>query len=203
MLDELAREATEVERVAYLDGVLYASEGVKEIGVVTTLTIPDAYLSPGRFEVCAEAMSQAGKHLRADRLVRLVQVHTHPGEWVGHSRWDDAHAFSQLPGALSVVLPCHAHSRPGLEEAGVHLRTERGWLQLTEDEIDRYLRVIPAFRDFRSYELLDTAQGQMGIVPIQEDRDGEEEVERHGTDLKPARKRPWWAFITFWKRWPD
>src|SRR5438105_998999 len=98
LLDEFAVEARQVEQVGYFDGVPFDVGGV-----VTTVTIPDADLRPRFFDVSPSAMSQAGKHFRAFRLVRLAQVHTHPEAWTGHSPHDDQRAYSQLEGALSIV----------------------------------------------------------------------------------------------------
>jgi hypothetical protein len=100
--------------VCYFDGIRLGDDGV-----VLTLTIPNAKLFPDHFEVSPDAMSQAGKHLRRFQMKRLLQVHTHPSDWVGHSAWDDAKAYSQMAGALSVVLPSHARARPKLEQSGV------------------------------------------------------------------------------------
>ena len=116
MLDEFSKDTRQVEQVCYFDGVV-----VDTSGVVTTLTFPRADNHAGRFNVSAEAMSEAGKHLRQYRLRRLAQVHTHPTEWTGHSPWDDELAYSQMPGAISIVLPQFGRSRPSLQDAGCHL----------------------------------------------------------------------------------
>jgi hypothetical protein len=144
MLAEFSQELRRVEQVCYLDGVV-CSHGE----IVTTLTIPNAALHPGRFDVSPECMSQAGKHLRAHRLRRIAQVHTHPDAWVGHSPWDDQRAYSQQPGAVSVVLPHYARAHPRLEDAGVHLRTAAGWAQLHPAIVSQHVRIIPSFFDFR------------------------------------------------------
>lgn len=145
MYELLAQTPGNVERVAFLDGVSF-----KTGGVVTTVTIPDAVLSCGGYEVSPEAMSQAGKHLRRWRMVRLAQVHTHPGEWVGHSPKDSASAYSQMPGAISIVVPRHGAARPRLCESGVHLRDHLAWRQLGSDEIASYIQVLPTIFDFRT-----------------------------------------------------
>lgn len=58
--------------------------------MVTTLTFPDAECSRENYSISSLAMSQAGQHLLKLELVRLAQVHTHPGRWIDHSPWDDA-----------------------------------------------------------------------------------------------------------------
>lgn len=169
MLDAFANERRPVEQVCYLDGVVDANGD----GVVTTLTIPAAHLHPQRFEVTPEAMSQAGKHFRADRLRRLAQVHTHPAEWTGHSPWDDQKAYSQLPGAVSIVLPHFARRHPALTEAGIHLRMPNGWRQLAAIEVNQHMRVVPSLLDFRT-----NMRNTHGNDARQSNR-----VERHEGDL--------------------
>ncbi len=168
MLAELAKEKRRVEQVCYFDGVV-----LEEGGVVTTMTIPRAKLEAGRFHVAPDAMSEAGKHLRALRFRRLAQVHTHPTEWTGHSPWDNEWAYSQLPGAISIVLPHFARRQPRLEQAGVHLRLDAGWRQLSPQEVSQHIRLIPGILDFRRTN--------------------------ESARIQPARKRSWRSVFTFWK----
>lgn len=145
LLDEFARTVPGVERVAYLDGIR-----TDEIGVVTMLTIPDADLYPGYFDVSAEAMSQAGTHLRHHELARLVQVHTHGLGGCHHSPRDDAMAYSQREGATSIVLPLHAARRPTPLDGVVHQRDEEHWRALDPGHAAEAVRIIPSILDFRS-----------------------------------------------------
>lgn len=188
MLDAFAQETRDVERVAYLDGVLVGSKNGVETGVVTTLTFPNADLYPGYFSVTPEAMSEAGEHLHEHNLCRLAQVHTHPGSWTGHSEWDDRRAYSQWPGAISIVLPSHARFRPQLKDAGVHLRTEDAWQEVAPDHVSQYLQIVSATLDFRRK---DPSNTQPNIDTNLESKDGEH--------IEPTRKRPWWKAFTFWK----
>ena len=169
MLEEFMKEKRRVEQVCYLDGVLFGDDGA-----VTTMTVPSAVLESGRFHVTPEAMSEAGKHLRRYKLRRLAQVHTHPTHWVGHSRWDDEWAYSQLPGALSIVLPQFARSRPPLEQSGVHLRSTAGWRQLSPEEIPLHVRLVPGLLDFRRVH--------------------------EPARVEPPRGRSWKSLLAFWRR---
>lgn len=169
MLKELARERPGVERVAYLDGVrLGTADSASEDGlelvhetpaVVTTVTIPDAVLHPGWFRVPAESMRAAGKHLRDLRLMRLAQVHTHGGSWVGHSGTDDDDSYSQRVGAVSIVLPQHANDQQQLDGAGIHVRDRDAWRQLAQAEVARAIQFIPELIDLREDTCLDWATG--------------------------------------------
>jgi hypothetical protein len=171
MLDEFEGETREVEQVAYIDGVVF-EDGLQTRAVATTLTIPDAMLEAGRFDVSADGMSEAGRHFRRYQMQRLAQVHTHPTDWVGHSQWDDQRAYSQAVGALSIVLPDFARHRPSFEDAGVHLRAQRGWRQLSEDEKAKRIRVVPGYLDFRHHE------------------------PKH---IVTPRRRRWWSPLAFWR----
>jgi hypothetical protein len=137
-----------VERVVFLDGVA-AGDSPLDGGVVTTVTLPQADESEGHWHVNANEMSRAGGHLRVYGLTRLCQVHSHPGPWTGHSSADDELAFSQAPGAISIVLPAHGLTCPGLGDAGVHRREDRSWRQLEHDEVARYVKVVPSVLDLR------------------------------------------------------
>jgi hypothetical protein len=147
LLDEFARVPPTVERVAFLDGV---REG--DVAFVTTITIPDADLHPGFYDVSAEAMSQAGRHLREHGLARIAQVHTHGGSGCRHSGRDDDKAYSQRVGSVSIVLPHHAARRPGPTEGLVHVRFPDGWVPITPAETVTSIRIIPSLLDFRSPE---------------------------------------------------
>lgn len=143
MLDAFAALPPGVERVAYLDGVGSMGEGV-----VTTVTIPAAELHPGWYDVSAEAISEAGRHLRGHDLTRLAQVHTHGGAGCRHSSRDDQMAYTQRPGALSVVLPHHATRRPSLLDGTVHLCGEAGWAALDSAAAAARVRTVPANLNF-------------------------------------------------------
>lgn len=151
LLDAFATATPGHERVAYLDGVRYRGPDGLVHGVAMTVTVPDAITTPGNYTVSAKAMAQAGEHLHVLGMVRLAQVHTHGDDWVGHSCRDDRRAYSQLDGALSLVLPRHATHHPAPTEAGVHLREPTGWRQVTDEEADSLLRLVPSIIDHRSH----------------------------------------------------
>jgi hypothetical protein len=137
------------ERVAFFDGIA-AGPTPADGGVVTTVTFPRARETEGDWEVKAVDMSAAGRHLRPYDLVRLAQIHTHPATGTGHSEPDDKRAFSQQPGTISIVLPGHALTYPGLGDAGVHLRERRGWRELDHREVATYVRLVPSVIDRRA-----------------------------------------------------
>src|SRR6187551_925086 len=135
MLDVFASRPSKIERVGYLDGVRGDTKRV-----VTTVTIPDAVLGSGHYHVGVDAAHQAGQALRRHGLVRLAQVHTHPGRRVDHSETDDRYAYSQVSGSISIVLPEHGRTRPAPADAGVHVREPHGWRQLSSAEADQLIQ---------------------------------------------------------------
>lgn len=145
LLDEFARIVLPVERVAYLDGLRFGA-----YGVVTTVTIPDADLHPGYYDVSAAAMSQAGQHFREHGLARLAQVHTHGGPGCKHSLRDDSAAYSQVNGSVSIVLPDHADTRPLPTDGAVHIRRQNGWVLLGPLDANAAVCLVPSLLDYRS-----------------------------------------------------
>lgn len=148
MIERFATVTGLHECVAFLDGVGLGPEP-QHGGVVTTVTLPDSDRQPGGWRVEAGRMSAAGQHLRAYRLVRLAQVHAHSGPWTRHSEIDDRLAYSQQLGTVSIVLPTHALTHPGLGDAGIHLREREGWRQLHAQEVGRHVKVVPSVLDHR------------------------------------------------------
>jgi hypothetical protein len=153
VLDLFAQHKPEVERVAYVDGFPIDERGYPDVSgddqvyVAATVVVPDALLRPQNYVVPAEAVSQAGRHLRTERMTRVAQIHSHGDDWVEHSHTDDDRAYSQRPGALSIVVPFHGKSRPDINECGVHLRTETGWERVPPESV---VKIIPSVLDHRS-----------------------------------------------------
>jgi hypothetical protein len=170
VLAELARHRPHVERVAYLDGYVIDDTGYPDIApgsrnaIVTAIVLPRAELTAGNYHVPASAMSQAGHHLRLQRMTRLAQLHTHGNDWVGHSPVDDACAYSQQPGAISIVLPYHGNGAPQLHDCGVHVRQLNGWKRLADSAINDHVRIVPTIYDHRDPQCLTTTiQPRIGI----------------------------------------
>lgn len=152
-LELFAAHEPGVERVAYLDGFRIDEAGYPDaaadahVFVATTLVVPDAVLSPRNYVVPAAAVSNSGRHLRVERMTRVAQVHSHGNDWLEHSPTDDDRAYSQRPGAVSIVVPFHGTTRPAVGECGVHLRTETEWQRVSPDSV---IKVIPSVLDHRS-----------------------------------------------------
>ena len=62
----------------------------------------------GHYDVDSGWLNRLFVDLVDRRRSIVAQVHTHPGDWVGHSWIDDAFPIVPMPGLLSVVVPDHA-----------------------------------------------------------------------------------------------
>jgi hypothetical protein len=159
VLDLFAQHDPGVERVAYLDGFRVEETGYPgvsledQVYVAVTVVVPDAVLRPQNYFVPTDAVSAAGRHLRAERMTRVAQVHSHGDDWVEHSPTDDDRAYSQRPGAVSIVVPFHGTTRPGVAACGVHLRTGVGWRRIRPESV---IKIIPSVVDHRSKKCVTT-----------------------------------------------
>jgi hypothetical protein len=117
--------------------------------IATTVVVPRQRVGPGAFEVPHDATRMMADALAADRLVNLAQLHSHPGDWVGHSGWDDQRAYSSRDGALSVVWPDYARALPAFDAWGVHESCGRRWVRLSTEDARARIIVLPGMSDLR------------------------------------------------------
>lgn len=117
--------------------------GRTSLQVATTVINPPQKVSGGHFEIPHSGTRAMGAALLSHGLVNIAQIHTHPGDWVGHSSWDDSHAYSSREHALSIVLPHYGAGMPRLEEWGVHERLDGQWKQLSASATRDRLLIVP------------------------------------------------------------
>ncbi len=147
-LDAFAEAWGSLAPVAYLDGVVGGRRPV-EGGVVTTVTFPRAQ-GGARGSVTAADTTLAELHLDPYELARLAQVHTQRPTGAEPPQADgEARAFSPQLGTVSIVLPGHGLTWPGLGDAEVHVREPQGWRRLDRDEARDYVCVVPSRIDLR------------------------------------------------------
>lgn len=129
----------------------WAGPDLGDQAVITTLVQPALYQTAGNYQVPSEARLRMARQLGTQRLVIHAQVHTHPTDWVGHSRYDDAHAYSTAEGSLSVVWPAYGQTcAHDLSGAGLHVRRQGLWKQLlSEDERSSVLQIVDDHIDLR------------------------------------------------------
>jgi hypothetical protein len=140
-----------VETAAFWFGI-----EVGQVQVVTTVVAPRLLQTSGNYRVDRGSLRRMARELGRQELTNLAQVHTHPGEWVGHSPYDDENAYSTRDGALSLVWPSYgATLNRSLLGVGVHERRGDRWVRLKHPEhISERVRIVDAFADFR-WEITD------------------------------------------------
>lgn len=131
--------------------VFWAGPDGEDHAVATTLVQPALLQTRGNYRVPADARAHMARALGEQGLVIHAQVHTHPETWVGHSPYDDAHAYSTAEGSLSIVWPqygrSHAHDLAG---TGLHLRRQGRWVELrSPQERAVHLQVVDDHLDLR------------------------------------------------------
>lgn len=165
---QVGKESTHAARVLYVpENIVYetwrylaptaaaGSEGAvlwavpaqlyqSQVQVATTVIAPSLLVSSGNYEIPRAAVRQMGSALRERGLVNVAQLHTHPGTWVGHSDWDDSHAYSLRDGALSIVWPNYGRGIPLFEHWGIHERREGEWMRLEPEEAAARIQMLPS-----------------------------------------------------------
>jgi proteasome lid subunit RPN8/RPN11 len=127
-------EATVARREA---GALLYGVGSTDVGdadIVHTLVIPAQIGHRTHYRIPPESIAAASAATRPLGLVTVGQVHSHPGEDVEHSWYDDRHAISTR--AVSFVLPRYGRDPcDWLARIGVHDYQDGWWHQLTAEQI--------------------------------------------------------------------
>lgn len=133
------------------EGVVYwAGRDMGPECLVTTCIAPNAVTSPGSFHVSAEANADVIMLLNKLSLVLMGQVHSHPGNLIGHSSGDDRGAFMPFENLISIVVPNYGRLDPWpLTKCGVHRFVGGAFRKLTEGEVERKFRVLPAACNLR------------------------------------------------------
>ncbi|MBU8900721.1 Mov34/MPN/PAD-1 family protein [Corallococcus sp. M34] len=116
----------------------------------TTLVLPRLYQTSGNYSVVPDTLGDVARALRAQGLTNLAQVHTHPSGWVGHSLYDDAHAYSTQEGALSLVWPHYGRTLDvELSSVGIHELRNGAWVRLNSQEAAQRISLVDSVADFR------------------------------------------------------
>lgn len=110
-------------------GLFWYGQRGERRSVVTSVRAPRQQMNRFNYRVTAEAMREMGASL-ADDLRPLAQVHSHPGDFVEHSPYDDEMASSRR--ALSLVFPRYGRVvSPWPQGVGVHEWQDDYWHLLT------------------------------------------------------------------------
>jgi len=131
--------ARRIEACCFWYGVRSDDGGGTVLGVV----VPKQRNTWGNYFVTAAAVAEMAAATRPKKWVNLVQVHTHPGANVEHSRYDDLNANSRR--ALSVVIPFYGRWKgPWPTGLGIHDYQGDYWHLLTDADAEKRLVVAEA-----------------------------------------------------------
>lgn len=98
-------------------------------GTVEAIVVPDQLNRPGNYRVSGLAMDQVSSQTLAYGWLNLAQVHTHPGQCVTHSPYDDEETVSRH--ILSLVFPAYGEwFSDWLDCVGVHEFVDGQWRRL-------------------------------------------------------------------------
>ena len=105
-------------------------------GRVEAVIVPRQRGTWGNYDVPPAAIAQVSAATRPKGWVALAQVHSHPGDGIEHSRYDDQRALSR--GILSIVFPRYGHwTDPWPQAVGVHEFQDDYWHLLTTADASR------------------------------------------------------------------
>lgn len=150
MLNQSARLLASFAAEQDSEGVVYwFGLELGNLAVVTTLVVPDADTRDGCVFTSAATNAEALTVAVNTPLVLLGQAHSHPFDFIGHSRVDDRDTFAQFPGSISVVVPFYGRSGMNLLECGVHRHTGGKYHRIGTAHIDEHIRILPGAVDFR------------------------------------------------------
>ena len=116
--------------------LLYGVRGIQvgDADVVHALVIPPQIGHRTHYRMPPDSIAAASAATLEHGWVTLGQVHSHPGEDVEHSWYDDRHAISIR--AVSFVLPHYGRDADDwLARVGVHDFQGDWWHQLTHEQV--------------------------------------------------------------------
>jgi len=123
----------------------YGTEPGPDRARVEAVVVPRQISSPGNYRVTADAVAQVSANTLARGWVNLAQIHSHPGEGVEHSRYDDAHAISI--NVMSLVFPSYGNwSGKWPAGIGIHEHQVDYWHMLPDGLAARRIQVIDPAR---------------------------------------------------------
>ena len=119
-----------------------ACETSAENGFVKAVVVPSSSKPVGELPHLKHEHSAVSAATRPSGWVCLAQVHSHPGAFVEHSRYDDENASSQR--ILSMVIPNYGRWRRRWPKGlGVHECQNEYWHQLSDSDATLRVQIEP------------------------------------------------------------
>jgi hypothetical protein len=127
---DLSRRAFESTRRAHLEcGLFWYGTSIGSHSTVKAIVVPDQLNWPGSYRVSGLAMDRVSARTLALGWLNLAQVHTHPGQCVDHSPYDDEETVSRH--ILSLVFPDYGERFSDWRDSvGVHEFDGEQWRRL-------------------------------------------------------------------------
>ena len=119
----------------------------EEKAFVILVGVPHQINRPRNFEVPADDLARLTEEAVKLDLVAVAQLHSHPGDDVEHSPWDDSRAISKR--VYSLVLPRYGKNPIPLAGVGVHRFEDGRWTKLSRDSWKAVIRFLPDKLDTR------------------------------------------------------
>jgi hypothetical protein len=132
------------EEVAFLAGYFIGDS----IGIVTTALLPYSEHHMVACSVPLDVTAKCFEFMKRKHQSIFAQIHTHPGRGCFHSKVDDDWSVCDLPGFISIVVPCFGRygvNRIFSGDAKIFERMEDGdWRKLGAEEVQCRFQIIPA-----------------------------------------------------------
>jgi hypothetical protein len=126
--------------------VLWGGRRIGDEAVLMAVLYPcghDVALESGFVHVGSDTTAEMGRWLRAQGLSALIQVHTHPNAWTGHSSTDDDFSIASSEGFVSLVWPHYgARSVTGIQDLGVHRLSGGEWHDVDGRDAEALIRIV-------------------------------------------------------------
>lgn len=131
----------EVESTVLWGGRRFGSEAV--IMAVTYPCGRDVAFRRGFLQVGADTTAEMGRWLRQQGMRGLIQVHTHPGGWTGHSDTDNDFPIASSDGFVSLVWP-HFAAAPvqSVHDLGIHQLRQGRWRHVKGAEAEQLIHIV-------------------------------------------------------------
>jgi len=137
VLKDYARSWPSNEGLVYWAGTFENSEYI-----VKAVIAPETESNEGRVSTSHRSNLDFILQLSKYGFVQIAQVHSHPEEWVDHTRGDDEYAAFKVEGLVSIVVPGYGkHGLLPLTKCGVHRFRDDDFIRLSHEYVKRHFLI--------------------------------------------------------------
>jgi len=110
---------------------------------INSVIAPKADSYESRVSTNYESNARFVRELSKNKIIQIGQVHSHPGEWVGHSQGDDEWAAFKVKGLLSIVVPSYAEAGMlPLHKCGIHRFDDNKFIRLSDKYVKKRFKIV-------------------------------------------------------------